>query len=308
MALPFNGLISLERQDRMRSNKDSISPLVIIGAGRSGTNIVRDTLVHLPGWETWDCDEINLIWRHGNIHHPHDIFGAELARPKVKKFIQGAFESFKKQSAADVVVEKTCANSMRVPFIKEVFPQARFLYITRDGRDVALSAAKRWTASVEMEYLLKKLKYVPKVDIPFYGIRFVKNRIHQARSQEKRQAIWGPVFPGMADWAKENALIDVCARQWAESVNEADKAFQDTPADQWHAIKYEDFVTNPKTVLAEVMQWYNPKLETPNFDVAVKDIHANSLYGWKRKQDKFSLRTLEILSPILERHNYAPSA
>ena len=112
----------------------------------------------------------------------------------------------------------------------------------------------------------------------------------------------------MADWAKENSLIDVCARQWAESVNEADKAFADMPADQWYAIKYEDFVTNPEAVLAEVMQWYNPKLENPNFEDAVKDIHANSLYGWKRKQDKFTPQTLKILTPILERHNYAPSA
>lgn len=284
------------------------SPLIIIGAGRSGTNIVRDTLVHLPGWETWDCDEINLTWRHGNIHHPNDVFGAELARPNVKKFIQGAFKNFEKQSGAEIVVEKTCANSMRVPFIKEIFPQARFLYITRDGRDVALSAAKRWTASVEMEYLLKKIKYVPKADIPFYGMRFIKNRIHQARSQEKRQAVWGPIFPGMADWAKENPLIDVCARQWAESVNEADKSFATMPAEQWHEIKYEDFVTNPNEVLASIMKWYDPTLLNSNFEDAVKDIHANSLYGWKRKADEFTPEAMDILSPILERHGYAPSA
>lgn len=187
----------------MNPDKDIMTPLILIGAGRSGTNIVRDSLVHVSGQATWDCDEINLIWRHGNIHHPHDIFKSELARPNVKKYIRGSFEAFKQQSGAQLVVEKTCANSMRVPFIKEIFPQARFLYITRDGRDVALSAAKRWTASVEMDYLLKKLKYVPKVDIPFYGLRFVKNRIHQARSQEKRQAVWGPIFPGMGDWAKK---------------------------------------------------------------------------------------------------------
>jgi len=293
---------------RSKAEPRMISPLIIIGAGRSGTNIVRDTLAHLQGWETWDCDEINLIWRHGNIHHPHDVFGAELARPNVTKYIQKAFHSFKNQSGAQVVIEKTCANSMRVPFIREVFPNARFLYITRDGRDVVLSAAKRWTASVEMKYLLKKLKYVPKIDIPFYGLRFVKNRIHQARSQEKRQAVWGPIFPGMAEWAKSNPLLDVCARQWAESVIEADKAFADMPKEQWHEIKYEDFVTDPKAVLAGIMEWYDPSLKNSNFEAAVKDIHANSLYGWKRKLDKFSPEALDILSPILERHGYAPSS
>lgn len=293
---------------RPNDKSHMMSPLIIIGAGRSGTNIVRDTLAYLQGWETWDCDEINLIWRHGNIHHPDDVFGADLARPNVKKFIQKAFKAFEHQSGAQVVIEKTCANSMRVPFIRSVFPNARFLYITRDGRDVALSASKRWTASVEMKYLLKKLKYVPKVDIPFYGLRFVKNRIHQARSQEKRQAVWGPIFPGMADWAKDNPLLDVCARQWAESVNEADKAFADMPKAQWHEIKYEDFVTDPTQVLAGIMTWYNPSLADSNFEAVVKDIHANSLYGWKRKVDKFTPEALAILAPILERHGYAPSS
>ena len=284
------------------------SPLILIGAGRSGTNIVRDSLVHVPGWETWDCDEINLIWRHGNIHHPHDIFTAELARPKVKKYIREAFGNFQKKSGAKVVVEKTCANSMRVPFIREIFPKARFIYITRDGRDVALSAAKRWTASVEMRYLLKKLKFVPKSDIPFYGLRFVKNRIHQAKSKEKRQAVWGPIFPGMPDWAKENPLIDVCAKQWAESVTEADKAFADMPSSVWYKIKYEDFVTDPKTVLSGILNWYDPNLDTAVFDKAVQDIHANSLFGWKRKIDSFTPQALAILDPILKRHDYAPSA
>ena len=45
----------------MNTETDFQSPLIIIGAARSGTNIVRDTLVHVPGWKTWNCDEINLI-------------------------------------------------------------------------------------------------------------------------------------------------------------------------------------------------------------------------------------------------------
>ena len=53
----------------------------------------------------------------------------------------------------------------------------------------------------------------------------------------------------MGDWAKKKTLIDVCARQWAESVNEADKAFENMPESQWHQIKYEDFVTTPKACL-----------------------------------------------------------
>lgn len=37
------------------------TPVVIIGAGRSGTNALRDALTALPEFETWPCDEINPI-------------------------------------------------------------------------------------------------------------------------------------------------------------------------------------------------------------------------------------------------------
>ena len=59
-------------------------PLVIIGAGRSGTNMLRDVLCRMPGLGTWPCDEINYIWRHGNRAHPDDEFPGGFARPKVQ--------------------------------------------------------------------------------------------------------------------------------------------------------------------------------------------------------------------------------
>ena len=36
------------------------APVVIIGAPRSGTNMLRDVLVGVGGYATWPCDEINL--------------------------------------------------------------------------------------------------------------------------------------------------------------------------------------------------------------------------------------------------------
>ena len=57
-------------------------------------------------------------------------------------------------------------------------------------------------------------------------------------------------------------LIDVCARQWAESVNEADKAFENMPESQWHQIKYEDFVTTPKAVLENIITWVDPDIQS----------------------------------------------
>ncbi len=57
---------------------------------------------------------------------------------------------------ADVVVEKTCANSLRVPFVDRVVPEARYVFIRRDGLDAVGSAMARWKAPLDIPYLARK--------------------------------------------------------------------------------------------------------------------------------------------------------
>ena len=45
----------------MGTDQLGAKPVVIIGAPRSGTNMLRDVLCDWPGVVTWPCDEINLI-------------------------------------------------------------------------------------------------------------------------------------------------------------------------------------------------------------------------------------------------------
>ncbi len=281
-------------------------PLFIIGAGRSGTNILRDTLTSIQGWETWRCDEINLIWRHGNSDKKHDLFDESDARPDVVRYLRGVFDGFAAKSGASVVVEKTCANSLRVPFIQTIFPNARFIYIVRDGRDVALSAAKRWKAPVEMGYLLKKIKFVPKSDIPRYGLRFIKNRVYQMRSNDRRQAAWGPRFPGIEDWARERPLIEVCAKQWTVCVEESDRALQKTDPQKLYKIRYEDMVADPYASLEAIAKWAGIEASMLNRD-AIGSIRTDSSGGWKSKISQFTPEALQLIAPMLERHGYEPS-
>ncbi|MGI9349920.1 MAG: sulfotransferase family protein [Rhizobiaceae bacterium] len=286
----------------------SYKPVIIIGAARSGTNILRDTLSVLPGWDTWDCDEINLIWRHGNLELAHDKMDESHARPEVAKFIRRQFEDLHKKTGCQVILEKTCANSLRIPFIESVFPDARYIYIVRDGRDVVLSAMKRWTASVELAYLFKKLRYVPMSDVPRHGISFIRNRLSQAVSSEKRQSCWGPVFPGMRELASHAPLVEVCANQWASCVEESDRAIAKLPGEKWIKVTYEELVSNSDTVLSEILKWYY-KFDTPPSlpQDALMAIHAGSLNSWKRKREMFTTPSLENMKEILDRHGYEPS-
>ena len=73
---------------KMSSTKN----IIIIGAPRSGTNMLRDVLTSINGIETWPCDEINYVWRHGNVFYPSDEIPVENASPAVKRYIQKSFK------------------------------------------------------------------------------------------------------------------------------------------------------------------------------------------------------------------------
>ena len=47
------------------------------------------------------------------------------------------------QFGAQWVVEKTCANSLRVPFVETVAGPAKDVFLVRDGMDAVASALER---------------------------------------------------------------------------------------------------------------------------------------------------------------------
>lgn len=218
-------------------------PIIVIGAGRSGTNLLRDIICSFEGFGTWPCDEINYIWRHGNRRAPTDELQPADARPEVKRFIKRAFAKQARRQGGGAVVEKTCANSLRVGFVHEIFPDARFVYIVRDGRDVVASAMKRWTAPLDLPYLARKIRFVPPTDLPFYASRYFGARLNRVRSAERRLGSWGPRFAGMSDLVTDRPLAEVCARQWRSCVDAVDEQLDPAISpDQFLPVRYEDLV------------------------------------------------------------------
>ena len=202
----------------MRSDPQSplpFTPLVIIGAGRSGTNALRDALTRLPRFATWPCDEINPIWRHGNLDFPNDEIPAERASPAVRKSIRRAFQRiWRQQGRPEFVVEKTCANALRVPFVDAVLPEARYIHIVRNGFDIVASAQKRWRGELEipgLPYYLAKARYAPLTDLPHYAVSAVRNRLAIKLGRQEHFDSWGPRFAGLEALA-ETPLDEIVAR------------------------------------------------------------------------------------------------
>lgn len=280
-------------------------PVIIIGAARSGTNMLRDVISALPGYGTWPCDEINYIWRHGNARFSTDEFRPEMATPPVRHAVQRAFAAIAAQQAVNHVVEKTCANSLRVGFVNAIFPEARFIFIMRDGRDVVASAMKRWSAPLDLPYLLRKARYVPLSDLPYYGFSYLGNRIHRLRSNERRLKSWGPRFKGMQELLQNKPLVEVCAAQWQRSVERAEEDLAALEPGRCLRLNYETFVAQPSAGLQTIVDFLGEPLHSAHVEVVERTVSSSSVGKWRAALDEQDIaRIAPYVEPLLLSHGY----
>ncbi len=260
-----------------------MQPVIIIGAPRSGTNMLRDVLTSIDNVCTWPCDEINYIWRHGNVNFHGDDIPVGLCTESTRKYIRGKFVSLSKKYKSHYVVEKTCANSLRIPFVDHILPDAKYIYICRDSFDVTASAEKRWKSSIDIRYIFRKLRYVPLLDIPFYGLRYIWSHIYRYFSNEERVAFWGPSFSGFDKIIKTHTLNETCALQWKGCVDASEDAFKSISKTRFLRVYYESFVLNPEVELSRILDFLEISVPTAELRRVTGPISAASI-GIGRRQ------------------------
>ena len=224
--------------------------------------MLRDVLCQLPGLATWPCDEINAVWKHGHLlATPYDDYAASMATPALARFVETRFARLAEATGCQVVVEKTCANSVRVGYVRALLPAARFIFVHRNGADAVASAIKRWTSSIDLKYTLRKLRYVPAVDLPVYGWRYLRNRAGQMLDDQQRMRAWGPMTARVAAAAQQGDIAAAAAWQWRECV---ERSLSELPA-HCARVQYESFVRAPASAL-------NDLTRQAGLDVACQDV------------------------------------
>jgi hypothetical protein len=248
----------------------SSKPVIIIGAPRSGTNMLRDVLTKLPAFHTWPCDEINFVWKHGNLGQGHDLLTPDQIKPTTRHYVASQFANMANTSRAPFLVEKTCANSLRIPFVEALVPDARYIILLRDGPDAIASTIKRWRdPSTNWKYLWSKFKFVAMADRPRVLLQVFNRRIAGlfCRS-EIAWRTWGPVFPELKEAVSSGRSLDeICALQWSRCVEQSLEDLAAIDSERQFFVKYEEFVASPEVGLHRILKWLNN--DTSDADVAL---------------------------------------
>lgn len=252
------------------------SPLLVVGAARSGTTLVAERLLggH-PDVLYWS--EPAFVWRYGNAYRFHDMFCVDHCRPGIRRRIRSAFERKESERPHELLVEKSPANSYRMPFVLSVLPEARILHVVRDGRQVARSARAEWAGrgrtaydSAAMRRLSSSRRIVAMIqrDLRWHE-RFIGPAspfelpayLPRALGLLLRQTLhvswfpWGPRFPGILRARRQLGALEVAALQWHLSVTLTKSACAHLGGTRYHEVAFERLQVAPRETLEEIREY-----------------------------------------------------
>ncbi len=201
-------------------------PIFVLGSPRSGTTVLfgllaRSTAVgSLPG-------EGHLLW---NLFHPEGGAGWDSQATPPEAIARGerrALSWMIRQVAGDRrYLDKTPRNSLQVPYLAALFPDARFVVLLRDGRAVVSSLLNGWRDTSGL----------------FPGREMGRPlAVHGYRGHR-----WKFVAPpGWEEYATGHTLPEICAFQWLACTDALLEARGQIPADRWVETRYERLTESP---------------------------------------------------------------
>ncbi|MFK7903324.1 MAG: sulfotransferase [Nitratireductor sp.] len=279
-------------------------PVILIGAARSGTKFLRDVIAQDPGFSSVPYD-VNYIWRMGNERLAHDVLKPDSVTTSVRNKIRETL--FKLANVSDAteerLIEKTVSNTLRVPFIEQVFPDALYVHLVRDGRAVSESALRLWQAPPDKGGLMRKLKDLPLSQYGYlfwFALNYVKG-LFKGRSGG---AVWGPRYDGIMQDIESTSLLNVVARQWKHSVALASNDLAKVDAERVFTIRFEDLISDPKKVKA-LVEFIGAKNESALIDKLNSSFDRSNLEKWRDKMSEQDVKLVESeIFNELKRHGY----
>ncbi|GAB3734597.1 hypothetical protein GCM10028862_17690 [Luteimonas pelagia] len=215
-------------------------PLFIVSPPRSGSTLLFETLVQAPGLYSIGDESHQLIEGVAGLAPAHrdwhsNRLAAADASPEVARALRERFaralrdrDGAPPASTPVRMLEKTPKNALRIPFLRAVFPEARFIYLRRDPREVLASMIEGWQSGNFVMY-----PGLPGWSGPAWSFLLVPGW----------QALSG------------RPVAEIAARQWEAATRVLLDDLADVPADRWIATDYADLVTDPASEIARICHW-----------------------------------------------------
>ncbi len=248
-------------------------------------NGLRKTLRSFKGWQA--------IKRHGRSTQTGSAVSSAVPQQglnTIRKLVQIYRRITPSNSTQTIrLLEKTPENCLRLPFLLALFPDARIIYLTRDGRSNINSLMEGW----RQPHLFPGYQVPIPIEIP----------------GDKRGRWAFTLIPGWQTLTT-SPLEEVCAWQWVRC-NEAVLAHQEKTAGQvpYLTIAYESLIAKPEQTLTKIANFIRIDFdkELSRYAKSLPKINVVSKpdqQKWRNQNGAAIERILPIIQPIMEQLGY----
>lgn len=216
-------------------------PVFIVSSPRSGSSLLFETLAKSPDLFSVGGESHALIEGITALHPAHggwlsNRLGAADASPAVADDLAARFVGAARDRRGHAPVpgrrfrflEKTPKNSLRVPFLRAVFPDALFIYLYRDERATISSMLEAWRSG----------HFVTYPELPGWG---------------------GPSWslaltPG---WRELNgkSLAEIAVRQWQTVTETLLGDLEQLPPETWCVTSYDRLIAEPQAEIQRLCEF-----------------------------------------------------
>jgi hypothetical protein len=147
------------------------------------------------------------------------------------------------------IVDKTPPNIFRIDFLANLYPDAKFIYLTRDGNDNINSLISAWCHKSKFQYPYRK----------YLG--------GNLKLKDCDSKVWKFFIPKgfKEENYKDQSIASVCSDQWLLAHEAAQRSFEKIDSSRFIQVKFEDLLSRPKSVMKDICSFididFSKKLE-----------------------------------------------
>jgi hypothetical protein len=277
-------------------------PIILLGNTRSGTTIVQQVMATHPDIAGWY--EPRTLWLYANPGRRHDEFDESDATDKVKRYVRAQFLRFQQQNGNRIILEKTPANILKIPYVRAIFPEATFLFMVRNPFSFISSVEMKWQRTLSGKGIRRRLQWTPITQLHHYAGRLIMQQVEKRILRRKYMSLWGPRYKGIEQDLKTHDLLTVIARQWSVCSQKAEKDLASFDPSQILRLKYEDFVNDPISDLERICAHCGLEMTNDMVRAAKEWVKPDRQLKWQRFDPRDLARILPEIEGEMQRHGY----
>lgn len=242
-------------------------PLLVVGSPNSGTRALADAIATHPS--ITDRSEARLLWdKDFHVKRNNTFKDAADVRPADRTRLRGNFCYYQWADKKPMVMNRHPENSVRIHFMKEIFPEAKLVHIVRDGHATICS---NYTSAIKKE----------------------DRRIHPFGGYIRPQ--------GWREWL-DRPVLDQLSYMWNTASLYASQEGA-SYGDDFLEVRYEDLPNDARSIIPQI--WAMLGLESSDKYLDRMPVFENRNDKWHKTLSGEEVATIETIArPALDHFGY----